>query len=116
MQHQNTHKTHQFSPSPLAREFARGVSPKRARHERVSSYGTQPVPVVTCARAVSTTGSAWDRPSTEGAVVQLDVLYGWAIYLALALFPRRGTIWRRHKRKRVKPCEIRERGTQRDRR
>lgn len=112
---QNTQKTHQFSPSPLARESARRVSPNRVRHERVSSYGAQPVPIVTCARAVWAAGSAWYSPSTEGAVVQLDILHRPAIYLALALFPRRGTIWRRHQRKRVKPCEIRERSTQRDR-
>ena len=44
------------------------VSPKRVRLERVSSYGTQPVPIVTRTQAVWATESAWYSLSTEGAV------------------------------------------------
>jgi hypothetical protein len=105
--------THYFSSSPIACECPRRVSPNRVRHERVSSYGAQPVPIVTCARAVWATGSPWYGQSTEGLVVQLDVLHSRAI--DIGLFPRKRTMRRKHERKCVKPCEIRERGTQRDR-
>jgi hypothetical protein len=75
-----TPDTHQFSPSPLAGEYARGVSPKRIRHERVSSYGAPPVPIVACAEAAWGTRSAWYGPSTEGSLVVLDVLDGRTVY------------------------------------
>jgi hypothetical protein len=103
--------THYFSPSPLARERPRRVSSNRVRHERVSNYGTQPVPIVAC--AVWATGSPWYSPSTEGLVVRLHVLLRPAFNLVLALFSRRGTKRSEIQRERVKPCEIRERGTQR---
>ena len=54
----------------------------------------------------------WYRQGMEGAVVVLDVLDSWTVYRAVR--SHWGEIWRSCKRERVKPCEIRERGSQRD--
>jgi hypothetical protein len=49
---------------------------------------------------------------TTVAVVALDVLGGWAICRTMCSL--KGYIWRGRKWERVKPCEIREWGTQGD--